>query len=94
MQYEMHLLLHHMANLVVTDVCNMKCTFCFARDYLKTSSADSRSDFISLEAFEERLDFIVRSGINEIRLIGGEHRIVLTRSPFRSKPGMFRVAAC
>ncbi|MEO8355191.1 MAG: radical SAM protein [Chloroflexota bacterium] len=55
-----------MANLVVTDVCNMKCSFCFAHDYLRKSS------FISLEAFEQRLDFIERSDINEIRLIGGE----------------------
>lgn len=61
-----------MANLVVSDVCNMKCIFCFARDYLETLNTDSGSRFISLEAFEERLDFVERSGINEIRLIGGE----------------------
>lgn len=55
-----------MANLVVTDVCNMKCSFCFAHNYLR------KSRFISLKAFAERLDFIDRSDIREIRLIGGE----------------------
>lgn len=54
------------ANLVVTDTCNMKCSFCFAHDYL------GKSRFISLETFEQRLDFICRSDIEEIRLIGGE----------------------
>jgi sulfatase maturation enzyme AslB (radical SAM superfamily) len=55
-----------MANLVVTDICNMKCSFCFAHDYLQ------KSRFISLEAFEQQLDFIDRSDIQEIRMIGGE----------------------
>ena len=55
-----------MANLVISDICNMACTFCFARDYLGTST------FISLQVFEQRLDFIDRSDIDEIRLIGGE----------------------
>jgi len=50
----------------------MKCAFCFARDHLGNSSADSSSRFISSDVFEERLDFVERSGINEIRLIGGE----------------------
>jgi len=61
-----------MANLVIADVCNMKCAFCFARDYLGASNTDSISRFIALDVFEERLDFLARSGINEIRLIGGE----------------------
>lgn len=61
-----------MANLVVSTVCNMKCAFCFARDQLENSGTDSRSRFISTDVFEERLDFVERSGINEIRLIGGE----------------------
>src|SRR5512147_2414606 len=61
-----------MANLVVADVCNMKCAFCFARDYLDASNADSAPRFIALDVFEQQLDFLARSGINEIRLIGGE----------------------
>ena len=61
-----------MANLVVSNVCDMNCAFCFARDHLGSSHTDSGSRFISLDVFEEHLDFIERSGINEIRLIGGE----------------------
>lgn len=61
-----------MTNLMVTNVCDMKCTYCFARGYLDEAVGHSETHFISLTAFEERLDFLSRSGINEIRLIGGE----------------------
>ena len=61
-----------MANLVVADVCNLKCPYCFAQDHMRARRAASAPAFISLEAFEARLDFLNRSGIHEIRLIGGE----------------------
>lgn len=57
-----------MANLVVTSVCNLHCSYCFAREYLESAP----NTFISLPAFEARLDFLDRSGINEVRLMGGE----------------------
>ncbi len=59
-----------MANLVVADVCNMRCTYCFAKQHLHRVPAGQA--FISLDAFESRLDFLDRSNIAEIRLIGGE----------------------
>lgn len=59
-----------MANLVVSSACNLQCAYCFASDYLHTARPDAR--FISLAAFENRLDFLDRSGIETIRLIGGE----------------------
>jgi len=68
-----------MANLVVSKVCNLNCPYCFAEDYLQEVRPASRSSgkmeesqFISLSRFESHLDFLARSGIDEIRLIGGE----------------------
>ena len=60
-----------MANLVVSDVCNQACPYCFAEDYFH-SKEGKESHFITLDEFEKRLDFLERSGIGEARLIGGE----------------------
>ncbi|HEX3049671.1 MAG TPA: radical SAM protein [Aggregatilineaceae bacterium] len=61
-----------MVNIIVSTVCNMKCTYCFAEDHMLSAHDDRQPTFISLESFERRLDDLDRSGINEIRLIGGE----------------------
>lgn len=72
-----------MANLVVAGVCNLKCTFCFAPGEILLPQGDqgwpgahrprrSEAAFLALQAFEERLDFLDRSGIEEARFIGGE----------------------
>ena len=61
-----------MANIVVSSVCNCKCPYCFAETFLDAAKSHPRDVFISLEDFERRLDFLDRSGIDEIRLIGGE----------------------
>lgn len=50
----------------------MRCSYCFARDQLEADRGGSTPAFISGEAFEARLDFLDRSDIREIRLIGGE----------------------
>lgn len=59
-----------MANLVVSNTCNLHCSFCFARDYLHDQSG--AAPFLSPEAYDKRLDFLARSGMDEVRLIGGE----------------------
>jgi hypothetical protein len=66
-----------MANLVVSSVCNRRCSYCFAVDYLgggtnPTSDVALDRSFLSLAAYEQRLDFLARSGIDEVRLLGGE----------------------
>lgn len=61
-----------MANLAIAGVCNLKCPYCFAKGFLQETKAGSAPTFISLPAFEERLDFLERSGIEQVRLIGGE----------------------
>lgn len=58
-----------MANLLISDVCDMRCQYCFAVHHMQ---ARTGSAFIDLDTFERHLDFIDRSGINEIRLLGGE----------------------
>lgn len=56
-----------MANLMVSDVCNLNCSYCFANQL-----EHSPEHFLSLADFETRLDFLQRSGIEQVRLIGGE----------------------
>ncbi len=59
-----------MTNLIIDDVCNLKCPYCFAQDYREGQVTSDH--FLSLEAFEARLDFLERSGIEQVRLLGGE----------------------
>lgn len=58
-----------MANLAISAVCNQSCVYCFAVDHLRR---EEEQTFLSLDGFEERLDFLARSGIDEVRLLGGE----------------------
>ncbi|NWF69124.1 MAG: radical SAM protein [Chloroflexi bacterium] len=61
-----------MANLVISGVCALRCPYCFAEEHLAALKARAVPLFISPEIFEQRLDFLQRSGIPEARLIGGE----------------------
>lgn len=61
-----------MANLAVSGTCNLSCDFCFAADHMRATRDRPALPFLSLEAFDDRLDFLDRSGIDEVRLIGGE----------------------
>ncbi|MEA3327559.1 MAG: radical SAM protein [Chloroflexota bacterium] len=56
-----------MANIIITNVCNANCSFCFARENTQASQK-----FISLDDLNKRIDFIRSSGLSQIRLIGGE----------------------
>jgi len=60
-----------MANITISNVCNLKCPYCFASSHMDAARSNG-SAFIDLETFEKRLDFLDRSGIEQIRLIGGE----------------------
>jgi radical SAM protein with 4Fe4S-binding SPASM domain len=59
-----------MANLTVSAVCNQHCPYCFTSDHLGDSRV-SRS-FLEVRDFDARLDFLDRSGIDQVRLLGGE----------------------
>jgi MoaA/NifB/PqqE/SkfB family radical SAM enzyme len=59
-----------MANLTVSAICNQHCPYCFTSDHLDGSSA-GRS-FLEVTDFDARLDFLDRSDIEQVRLLGGE----------------------
>jgi len=59
-----------MANILLTNLCNLKCSYCFAAPFL--SDPGNNQQFLSLETFEKYLDFSDRSGLQQVRLMGGE----------------------
>ncbi len=59
-----------MTNLILNDVCNLKCPYCFALDYQEGQT--SPTHFLSMVAFQARLGFLERSGMGQVRLLGGE----------------------
>ncbi len=59
-----------MTNLSISTVCNLHCPYCFTADY--ASDTPDIQHFLSLGDFEARLDYLDRSGIDQVRLLGGE----------------------
>lgn len=57
-----------MANLSITNVCNRKCVYCFAND-TKTEFGKTLMDG---ETYDKALDYLLRSDIKQVRLLGGE----------------------
>lgn len=55
-----------MANLSITLECNRQCSYCFAR------TVPVRENKMRRETFLDTLAFLGRSGIPEVRLLGGE----------------------
>ena len=57
-----------MANIMITDVCNLKCPYCFANEFVNKDANE-----ISLENFERALEFITKGKNNcRVGIIGGE----------------------
>ena len=57
------------ANIILTNVCSNKCKYCFA------SLADSTSikaSYMSMDSFRFVLEFLERSKVKSVRLLGGE----------------------
>jgi radical SAM protein with 4Fe4S-binding SPASM domain len=61
-----------MTNLLISRSCNQSCTYCFAVDYMSLPPDRQDRLFISLQDFEKCLDFLDRSNIQQVRLLGGE----------------------
>lgn len=60
-----------MANIMMTDVCNLKCPYCFANEFVNKDKNE-----ISEEAFDKAVEFIVGDGTHStVGLIGGEPTI-------------------
>lgn len=57
-----------MANIMMTDVCNLHCPYCFANEFVNKDKNE-----ISDEAFQKAVDFIVGDGSHStVGMIGGE----------------------
>ncbi|MGN1345011.1 MAG: radical SAM protein [Traorella sp.] len=57
-----------MANIMMTDVCNLHCPYCFANEFVNKDKNE-----ITEEAFDKAVNFIVNDGTHSIvGLIGGE----------------------
>lgn len=57
-----------MANIMMTDVCNLHCPYCFANEFVNKDKNE-----ITEEAFQKAVDFIVGDGSHStVGLIGGE----------------------
>lgn len=60
-----------MANIMMTDVCNLNCPYCFANEFVNKDRNE-----ISEEIFDEAVNFIVGDGTHSsVGLIGGEPTI-------------------
>lgn len=60
-----------MANIMMTDVCNLRCPYCFANEFVNKDINE-----ITEEAFLEAVDFIVGDGTcSNVGIIGGEPTI-------------------
>jgi hypothetical protein len=59
-----------MANLTISSVCNLDCPYCFTQDHREGVRAGN--GFVDMATFETWLDFVERSQIDQVRLLGGE----------------------
>ena len=62
-----------MSNISITQRCNRGCSYCFAEEMMK--SATGPNAFMSLDEFEQSLNFLERSGVHVATLLGGEPSI-------------------
>lgn len=56
-----------MPNIMLTYGCNLKCSYCFANEFV-----NKRSNYITEENFVKAIEFLTREGVARIGLIGGE----------------------
>ncbi len=59
-----------MANLAISAVCNLNCPYCFTKDHREDAVAGN--GFVDIASFKGWLDFLERSQIDQVRLLGGE----------------------
>lgn len=56
-----------MANIILTYKCNLKCSYCFANEFVNKSNEE-----ITIDNFKLALEFIKKDGSKKLGLIGGE----------------------
>lgn len=57
-----------MANIAITNFCNLRCPYCFANSYIEESTKQN----ITMEQLDFILAFLGRSQIGRVGIIGGE----------------------
>lgn len=57
-----------MANIIITNYCNLSCPYCFANKHIKETEKEN----ITLEQLENIFQWLAKTPINRIGLIGGE----------------------
>jgi len=63
----------HGLRISVTDRCNLRCTYCMPREaFDKDHAFLSRAELLSFEEIERLAKLFIQSGVQKIRLTGGE----------------------
>lgn len=60
-----------MANIAILNYCNLQCPYCFANKFI----TEEEKQLITMEQLENILNFLSRSKLNRVALIGGEPTI-------------------
>ena len=60
-----------MANIAVINYCNLSCPYCFADEFL----TEDKKQIMTMEQLEKILEFIGRTTVHRVGLIGGEPTI-------------------
>jgi len=66
--FYVNLRLVSMANILITNLCNQNCLYCFATNEFKRKGKQE----IPFSDFKKVLSFLNKSGDNKVRLMGGE----------------------
>lgn len=61
-----------MANILVTDRCNRRCSFCFARSRINGRDGKKGASHMSRDNISKVIRFLSVSGDRQLRLLGGE----------------------
>lgn len=59
-----------MANIAITSRCNLNCPYCFTQEVYRNES--NEFGHMTLPIFIKALEFVTKSDIKQIRLLGGE----------------------
>ena len=61
-----------MANIMINRVCNLKCPYCFANEFVNQKECVVHESNMTFENFKKAVDFICRTPGERVGIIGGE----------------------
>ncbi|MBN1997920.1 4Fe-4S cluster-binding domain-containing protein [candidate division KSB1 bacterium] len=59
-----------MANIAITSLCSLNCPYCFTQNIYDKKS--NTLGHLTMTVLKQALDFVGRSEVREIRILGGE----------------------